>query len=65
VTRPQIPRINRRYALYGALQSLSFLGVGMQGWDVYEAKFANGMAICRILLTPDGKISGLRFEWGP
>jgi hypothetical protein len=37
----------------------------MTGWDLYEAKFANGVAICRILLTPDGKVSGLRLEWGP
>jgi hypothetical protein len=65
VTKPQIPAISRRFALYGPLQSLAFLGIGMTGWDLYEAKFANGVAICRILLTPDGKVSGLRLEWGP
>lgn len=65
VTRPQIPKIEREFALVGALQSVSFLGVGFSGWDIYAAKFANGVTICRILLAPDGKISGLRFEWGP
>ena len=65
VTRPQVPKIEREFALIGPLQSLSFRGVGFSGWDIYEAKFANGINICRILLTPDGKISGLRFEWGP
>jgi beta-lactamase regulating signal transducer with metallopeptidase domain len=65
VTRPQVPKIEREFALIGPLQSLSFRGVGFSGWDIYEAKFANGINICRILLAPDGKISGLRFEWGP
>jgi hypothetical protein len=65
VTRPQIPRINRRFAQLGPLRSLSFRGVGISGWDVYEARFANGMAICRIRLASDGKVSGLLFQWGP
>jgi beta-lactamase regulating signal transducer with metallopeptidase domain len=65
VTRPQVPKIEREFALIGELQSLSFRGVGFSGWDIYEAKFANGINICRILLAPDGKISGLRFDWGP
>lgn len=65
VTRPQIPTIERRFAQLGPLQSISFRGVGLQGWDVYEAKFANGLSICRIFLAADGKISGLLFQWGP
>jgi beta-lactamase regulating signal transducer with metallopeptidase domain len=65
VTRPQIPRIERQFALLGPLQTISFRGVGFSGWDIYEAKFVNGILINRILLTPDGKITGLRFEWGP
>lgn len=65
VTRPQVPKIQRQFALLGPLQSVSFRGVGFSGWDIYEAKFANGISICRILLTPDAKITGLRFEWGP
>jgi hypothetical protein len=65
VTRPQIVTIQRRLAALGPLQSLTFRGVGDQGWDVYEAKFANGLSICRIFLAADGKISGLLFQWGP
>lgn len=65
VTRPQVPKIQREFALLGPLQSISFMGVGISGWDIYEAKFTNGISICRILLTPDAKIGGLRFEWGP
>jgi beta-lactamase regulating signal transducer with metallopeptidase domain len=64
-TRPQIVTIQRRFAALGPLQSLTFRGVGDQGWDVYEAKFANGISICRIFLAADGKVSGLLFQWGP
>jgi hypothetical protein len=64
-TRPQVPKIAREFALVGPLQSLSFRGVGFSGFDIYEAKFANGIMISRILLTPDGKVSGLLFQWGP
>ena len=65
VTRPQIPAIDRQFAALGSLQSISFRGVGVQGWDVYEAKFENGISICRIFMATDGKISGLLFQWGP
>jgi len=65
ITRPQVPKIQRTFALLGPLQELSFRGVGLQGWDVYEAKFENGISTCRILMSPDGKITGLRFQWGP
>lgn len=64
-TRPQLPQILPQFAVLGPLQSIAFRGVGFQGWDIYEAKFANGIAICRILLTPHGKITGLLFQWGP
>ena len=65
LTRPQVPRIGRQFALLGPLQAISFRGVGFSGWDIYEAKFTNGILINRILLTPNGKVTGLRFEWGP
>lgn len=64
-TKPQVPKIEREFALMGPLQSLSFLGVGLSGYDIFEAKFEKGISINRILLTPDGKISGLLFQWGP
>jgi hypothetical protein len=65
VTRPQVPKIERDFALLGPLQSVSFLGVGSKGYDIYEAKLANGIVISRVLLAPDGKISRLLFQWGP
>ena len=45
LTRPQVPKIERQFALLGSLQSISFRGVGFSGWDIYEAKFANGISI--------------------
>lgn len=65
VTRPQIPNITRQFERSGALRSISFRGVGFSGFDIYEAKFEHGLLICRILMSPDNKISGLLFEWGP
>jgi hypothetical protein len=65
ITRPQTARIERHFAELGTLQSMGFIGVGTEGWDVYQAKFVNGFMIARIFVTPDGKVSGLRLEWGP
>jgi beta-lactamase regulating signal transducer with metallopeptidase domain len=63
--RPFTARIQWRLAFLGPLQSISFRGVGISGRDVYEAKFENGMAICRIHMAEDGRVSGLLFQWGP
>lgn len=65
VARPQIPDIQRQFAKLGSLRSISFRGVGLQGWDVYEVKFENGVATWRLCLEPDGKISGLLCQAGP
>jgi beta-lactamase regulating signal transducer with metallopeptidase domain len=64
-TRQQLPGLQRSFAKFGPLQSISFRGVGSQGWDVYEAKYANGISIWRIILAPDGKIEGLLTQDGP
>jgi beta-lactamase regulating signal transducer with metallopeptidase domain len=64
-TRPQLVRIQKRLATLGALQSISFRGVSLGGRDVYEAKFENGMAICRIYMAEDGKIQAMLFQWTP
>lgn len=65
VTRPQMPSIEQHLGLMGPLQTLTFSGVSLRGWDVYACKFANGTSTCRILLAPDGKVAGLLFQWGP
>jgi bla regulator protein BlaR1 len=43
----------------GDLKSLTFKGVGNQGWDAYEAEFEKGKANFYIAMAPNGKIAGL------
>ncbi|MGX9430990.1 MULTISPECIES: M56 family metallopeptidase [Bradyrhizobium] len=64
-TRQQLPGLQRGLEQSGQLQSISFRGVGSGGWDVYEAKYDNGLSIWRITLAPDGKIAGLLVQGGP
>jgi beta-lactamase regulating signal transducer with metallopeptidase domain len=64
-TRQQLPALQRGLERLGQLQSISFRGVGGSGWDVYEARFTNGLSIWRITLAPDGKIAGALFQNGP
>ncbi|MFH0299717.1 M56 family metallopeptidase [Bradyrhizobium sp. 31Argb] len=64
-TRQQLTGLQRGLEQSGQLQSISFRGVGSSGWDVYEAKYANGLSIWRITLAPDGKIAGLLVQGGP
>jgi hypothetical protein len=44
-------------ASLGAVQSLSFRGVGPGGADIYEIKFDGGVIDCRILMAHDGKVA--------
>jgi len=46
-------------ASMGAVQSLSFKGVGPGGADIYEIKFDGGVIDWRILMAPDGKVAGV------
>ena len=55
-TRQQLPQLQSSIVQLGALQSLSFTGVGPAGADIYSAKFENGSLEYRIWLAPDGKI---------
>jgi bla regulator protein BlaR1 len=43
----------------GSVQSIRFVGVGDQGWDVYDVKFENGKLQYRISLAPNGKVGGM------
>jgi hypothetical protein len=55
-TRQQLPQLQSSITQLGALQSVSFKGVGPAGPDIYTAKFENGSLEYRIWLAPDGKI---------
>jgi hypothetical protein len=59
VTRQQEAQIKVFAAQLGAVQSIKFVGVGKQGWDVYDVTFANGSLQYRIMLADNGKIAGM------
>lgn len=61
--RQQLPAILEIIKKVGAFQSLTFIGVGSDGWDVYDAKFANDVLEWRVKpLAADGKVEGRRFN---
>ena len=57
-TRQQLPQLQSMLKPRGALQTLTFKGVGPAGADIYNVKFENGTFEYRISLGPDGKIAG-------
>jgi CubicO group peptidase (beta-lactamase class C family) len=65
VIRQQLPSMQPALAKLGAVQSLTFKGVGPGGADIYEVKFANGAQEWRIWLAPDGKIDSANFRAAP
>jgi CubicO group peptidase (beta-lactamase class C family) len=46
-------------ASLGAVQSLTFKGVGPGGADIYEIKFDGGLIDWRIVMAPGGKVAGV------
>jgi CubicO group peptidase (beta-lactamase class C family) len=57
-TRNQLPQLQSMVKPRGALQSLTFKGVGPAGADIYVVQFENGSFEYRIMLDADGKIAG-------
>jgi hypothetical protein len=55
-TRQQLPQLQSSVTGLGALQSVTFKGVGPAGPDIYQVKFDKGSLEYRIWLAPDGKI---------
>jgi CubicO group peptidase (beta-lactamase class C family) len=56
VTRQQLPQLQSNFTSMGAIQSISFQGVGPGGADIYQVKFEKGGLEYRIRVAPDGKI---------
>ena len=59
VMRRQAAQIQDQLTKLGALQSITFSGVGPGGSDIYSVKFENGEMEWRIAFAPDGKIDSL------
>lgn len=58
--RQQTARASQMFSKLGALESLTFKGVSPQGFDIYDATFANGnLEFAVAPLGPDGKINGM------
>jgi DNA-binding transcriptional MerR regulator len=56
--RRQLPSLQPLAAYLGLIRSIEFLGVGGQGWDVYDVHRENGTGRWRIAVTLDGIIVG-------
>ena len=57
--RQQLPQIQAQIVQLGAVQSMSFKGVGPAGADIYHVQFANGVIEFRIGVGADGKVEPL------
>jgi hypothetical protein len=55
-TRQQLPQLQSTVQGLGAIESLTFKGVGPAGPDIYTVKFEKGSLEYRIWLSPDGKV---------
>jgi hypothetical protein len=62
VTRQQLTQLQTMVAANGAIQSVTFKGVGPGGADIYEVKFEHASWECRISLDSDAKVAGLNFR---
>jgi hypothetical protein len=61
--RRQLPAILQVIKKVGGFKSLTYKGVGSDGWDIYDATFANGLLEWHVKpLSADGKVEGRRFN---
>ncbi len=62
VTRQQLPQLKSMINQLGAVQLVTFKGVGPGGADIYDVKFEHGSTEWRITMESDGKIAGVGFR---
>jgi CubicO group peptidase (beta-lactamase class C family) len=60
--RQQLTQTQSKIMQLGAIQSVTFNGVGPAGPDIYEVKFDNGSLEYRIWMSPDGKVESANFR---
>jgi hypothetical protein len=63
--RKALPTLQQSFATLGPVVSVQFLGVGSQGWDLYQLKHQHGMSQMRFILDSSGLISGALLTPGP
>jgi bla regulator protein blaR1 len=64
-TREQLPRLKEDLDRIGPVESVRFVGVGNQGWDIYQVTHNLGSYTWRIHLADNGVIDGLLVQTGP
>jgi hypothetical protein len=62
VMRQQLPQLKASINELGAVESVTFKGVGPGGADIYEVKLEHGSTEWRIMLDSDGKIASVGFR---
>jgi uncharacterized protein HemX len=62
VTRQQLPQLQNTINQLGAVQSVTFKGVGPGGADIYEVKFEHGSTEWRIMMQSDAKVANVGFR---
>ena len=60
--RRQASELQAMFKAFGAVESIFFRGVSPGGYDIYGAKFTNGVAEFRILLGTDDKVDDVIFR---
>jgi hypothetical protein len=63
VIRLQLPALQLLSEPLGAFQKVEFRGVGSGGLDRYDVHRERGTSRWQILLSADGKIASLTFDW--
>jgi hypothetical protein len=58
----QLTNLHKSMILFGAVESVSFKGVGPGAYDIYDVKFAKGSAEFRIDLTAGGTLEDIAFR---
>jgi bla regulator protein BlaR1 len=58
-SKQQEPQLLQTMQAVGPVKSITFKGVGQQGWDAYEVQFAHATLNYYITLADNGKMEGL------
>ncbi|MGA8708601.1 MAG: hypothetical protein WB646_16630 [Steroidobacteraceae bacterium] len=63
--RQQLPQLQELLARLGPVQSIRFVGVANQGWDLYLVTHERGTSELRIRLNSSGAVAGALLSSGP
>lgn len=63
--RENLPANQATLAKFGAVQSVNFLGLGDQGWEIYLIKQEHGVSQLRVNMNPKGVMAGAILTTGP